>query len=110
MGDRILKEFSDLVGSLIRGMDYFARFGGEEFLIMLPEISKDNAFLVAERIRKALEKHEILISEGQTIKLTASFGVAEYPADALNYEGLIKKADTRLYQAKAEGRNRVVFK
>ncbi|BAU23791.1 hypothetical protein THC_1426 [Caldimicrobium thiodismutans] len=110
VGDRILKEFSDLVGSLIRGMDYFARFGGEEFLIMLPEISKDSAVLVAERIRKALEKHEILISEGQTIKLTASFGVAEYPADALNYEGLIKKADTRLYQAKAEGRNRVVFK
>lgn len=109
IGDRVLREFTEIAASLIRGTDYLSRFGGEEFLVLLPETAKDGAKVIAERIRKALEDHEIFISDAQSLRLTASFGVAEYPADALGFEGLIKKADIRLYKAKTEGRNRVVF-
>ncbi len=108
VGDRVLKEFANLVLLHIRKMDYFARWGGEEFLILFPETGKSSAIQVAERIRKALNDYEIPISERESIKITASFGVAEFPTDALSYDILIKKADERLYKAKSLGRNLVI--
>ncbi|MFN4132206.1 MAG: diguanylate cyclase [Caldimicrobium sp.] len=107
-GDEVLRQISLLISLSVREMDYFGRWGGEEFLILLPKTSKEEAFLVAERLRSKIESHEIYTSEGFKIKVTGSFGVAEYPRDALSIEGLIKKADERLYQAKLFGRNRVV--
>ncbi len=107
-GDKVLKEFSQVVLSCIRSMDYFARWGGEEFIVLLPETNKNLSSQVAERIKKALENYEIPISEGIFIKITASFGVAEFPKDALSFDGLLKKADERLYKAKTLGRNLVV--
>lgn len=109
IGDRVLIEFTNLVLLNLRKMDYFGRWGGEEFLILLPETGKALAVQVAERIRKTLENHEILISERGSIKITASMGVSEFPTDALSYEVLIKKADERLYKAKSLGRNLVIF-
>jgi len=107
-GDRVLKAFAELVSGQIRGMDLFARWGGEEFIIFLPEIPKEIAARVAERIRGTLEKYEISLSEEIALKITASFGVASFPEDALSFEGVIKKADERLYRAKETGRNRVI--
>jgi len=85
-----------------------ARWGGEEFLLLLPETPKEEAIKVAERIKKTLENYEMAFLEGPTLKITASFGVASFPEDALSFEGVIKKADERLYQAKEGGRNRVI--
>ncbi|MGC9109632.1 MAG: diguanylate cyclase [Caldimicrobium sp.] len=107
-GDKVLKEVSKLVLFGIRGQDYFGRWGGEEFLILLPETSKNFAIQVAERIRETLEKYEIPISEEISVKITASFGVAEFPSDAPSWEGLLRKVDERLYKAKALGRNMVI--
>lgn len=108
VGDEVLKQISLLISMSIREMDYFGRWGGEEFLILLPKTSKEEALLVAERIRSRVESYEIFTAEGFKIRVTASFGLAEYPRDALSIEGLLKKADERLYQAKLLGRNRVV--
>lgn len=107
-GDLVLREFVSLVQLNIRGMDIFGRWGGEEFLLILPETEKNSATIVAERIRERLENHEFYISEKEKLKVTASFGVAEFLTDALSYEFLLKIADERLYLAKALGRNRVV--
>lgn len=107
-GDKVLMEFSRVVSSYIRSMDYFGRWGGEEFIILLPETDKTSSIQVAERIRKALENYRIFVSENEFIKITASFGVAEFPKDSLSYEGLLKIADERLYKAKSLGRNLVI--
>lgn len=107
-GDLVLKEFVSMVQLNIREMDIFGRWGGEEFLLILPGTEKNSATIVAERIRERLEDHEFYITDRDKVKVTASFGVAEFLTDAFSYEFLLKIADERLYLAKALGRNRVV--
>lgn len=89
-------------------MDYLARWGGEEFLIYLPKTSKEEAVQIAERLRMQLGAYDYVTPDKIKIKITASFGVAEFPRDALTLEGLLMKADERLYRAKALGRNCVI--
>ncbi len=108
IGDLVLRKFCEIVLLNIRNLDILGRWGGEEFLLLLPETFKEKAVIVAERIREVLEKTEIFVSEGLSLKITVSIGVAEYPQDGLFSEEIIKKADLRLYKAKELGRNRVV--
>jgi diguanylate cyclase (GGDEF)-like protein len=101
-GDQVLISFTCLISSAIRKSDIFARWGGEEFAILLPETSLEKASQIASKLR--------LITEASVIpqigRITASFGVAEYHMDD-NEETLIKRADMALYKAKENGRNRV---
>jgi len=90
----------------IREIDLLGRFGGEEFIIILPDTSKEAAVFVAERIRQQIEKQQIKAYD-EALKVTISIGIATFPVDARGYEELIDKSDWALYRAKKIGRNRV---
>ncbi len=109
-GDRALQKAAGIIKAGVRDMDIVARFGGEEFCIILPGATKGEAAIVAERIRQGIEK-ESFHNEGNlpTGRLTASFGVASFPQDGHAYATLIHSADMALYKAKAEGRNRIIL-
>lgn len=105
-GDEALKRFSKVVASALRTQDVCARWGGEEFLVILPETGISNAEIVAGRIRAAVQNEEFSY-EKQKFSITVSAGVREfYPLDNLDY--CIKEVDERLLQAKREGGNRIV--
>ena len=113
-GDKILveisKKFLNTVSgysiiSKLRKSDIIARYGGEEFVIVLPEISKENGLIVAERLRKVIANHKFT-NQHEKLKITMSFGIAEFHKDAKNDIELIKNADTAMYMAKEKGRNR----
>jgi diguanylate cyclase (GGDEF)-like protein len=114
-GDEVLKQIARIliesVGGIriisrLRKSDIVARYGGEEFVIILPETSKKEAVKAAERIRKSLEVYPFKYSN-EDIKITMSFGVAEYLEDAKDDADLILKADQAMYKAKNNGRNKV---
>ncbi|MDZ7661679.1 GGDEF domain-containing protein [Thiohalophilus sp.] len=104
-GDMVLNRIVDVVKETIRPLDMFGRFGGEEFLILLPDVPQDMAVKVAERIRKALEALQISY-EDQTLVVTVSLGVAQWDGHS-SLDELINRADNALYEAKALGRNLV---
>jgi diguanylate cyclase (GGDEF)-like protein len=90
-------------------MDLLVRHGGEEFLALLPDVTKEEAAKIAERVRAAVEEEKIVLPGGGLVPVTASFGCAarSHSARGDQFEDLIKKADMALYAAKAAGRNRV---
>jgi diguanylate cyclase (GGDEF)-like protein len=101
-GDRVLTQLALAVGEAIRTTDLFARWGGEEFAVLLPGCDLNDGRLLAEKLRMLLEKQ----SFADVGQVTCSFGVAEHmPGD--DVDGLMRKADRCLYHAKASGRNRV---
>ncbi|SHJ07322.1 diguanylate cyclase [Malonomonas rubra DSM 5091] len=108
-GDYVLKEFAALCGSLIREYDLLARYGGEEFVFVLPETDPDDAMIVAEKIRSAIEEHTFTYGEDE-YHVTSSFGVASFIHGGklrMKKSDLIEQADKALYSAKKKGRNRV---
>ncbi|MDY6990601.1 MAG: diguanylate cyclase [Thermodesulfobacteriota bacterium] len=108
-GDFVLKK---IVDGMIRGTreyDIVGRYGGEEFLIIMPEIEKSAAVHVAERMRRSIETQQIELSDGERVTVTVSFGIAGFDEDGSSPEDLLIKADERLYKAKWQGKNRVVF-
>ncbi len=109
VGDRILRLFSEILLQNVRGQDRVARFGGEEFAMMLPGASLEEAICAADRVRKVLESKQWTIGPtGEPVgTITVSVGVAKLRATETGAE-LIQRADDRLYDAKARGRNRVV--
>ena len=113
-GDHILKESAHLVRTLIRKQDILCRFGGEEFIIILPSTSEKVAIELAERIRTSIESHIFQITQstpqGSTVvqhKQTLSLGVAGINPQIKNAQKLLEVADNRLYQSKQTGRNKV---
>jgi diguanylate cyclase (GGDEF)-like protein len=104
-GDRVLREVSDILRELVREADLAARWGGEEFALVLPNTDADGAAVLVERIRSTLE-HRTISIDGHGITVTASFGVAVYP-DEQSAVQLIAAADEALYAAKRGGQNRV---
>lgn len=107
-GDEALKSVAALLKREVRPSDQVARYGGEEFAVILPQTNTDEAVLVAERLRQMLIVQDIAIAANQTIRVTASLGVATFPDDAQNDESLLGSADQALYAAKHGGRNRVM--
>ncbi|HEX2121644.1 MAG TPA: GGDEF domain-containing protein [Thermoanaerobaculia bacterium] len=106
-GDHILRATCALIGSsFVRPQDLFARMGGEEFVIALPETTLEGAVDVAERLRRALEEKSFDY-EGQEIRLTSSFGVCSATSAVEQPESVLARADELLYRSKREGRNRV---
>jgi diguanylate cyclase len=105
-GDNALKHLSKLIRQTIRPTDSVARFGGEEFLIMLPDSSPDESAVVIKRLQRALTKH-FFLHDDQNLLITFSAGVTGHEPDETQAE-VIARADKALYQAKAAGKNRVV--
>ena len=103
-GDQVLAAFAQVMQASIRQEDLAARFGGEEFILMLPGTTLEDATILAERLRESLEN---LTFPPLKTRVTASFGIAQYQPDD-TFETLVKRADEGLYAAKAAGRNRVM--
>ena len=105
-GDEILKHVTGLLDDSVRAQDMVSRWGGEEFLILLPDTLLSGARVLAEKLRRRIERDKF-VYEGQDIQVTMSFGVSECECEATP-EICIRAADTNLYEAKKRGRNRVV--
>jgi diguanylate cyclase (GGDEF)-like protein len=107
VGSRMLSELGGLIKNNIRSSDRAARYGGDEFVIILPQTGKQQAMTLADKLLELLRAREFFADDGQLIRLTASFGVATFPQDAASKVELIRAADIAMYQAKQTGRNRV---
>ncbi len=110
VGDDVLRDIAGLLLAGVRGDDFVGRFGGEEFLVVLPDTDDPGAAAFAERIRERIDTHAFSAhdADGQPLHMTASIGVATFPAPVIeSVEDLFARADAALYRAKADGRNRV---
>jgi two-component system cell cycle response regulator len=108
-GDEVLKEFSGRIRSTVRGADLACRYGGEEFVVVMPDTTAEIAATVAERLRMMIEARPFQLRSGETpLMLTASMGIATLGPGIDTPEQLLKQADRALYEAKNSGRNRVV--
>lgn len=105
-GDIVLSEFAKLIKSTHRNNDISCRFGGEEFVIVLPDTNKENSMVMAEKLRKNIEENSIFLNN-IAVNITASFGVAT-SCDKIEIDALIKDSDKALYIAKYAGRNMVI--
>lgn len=107
-GDDVLREFSRRLKRAVRGIDLACRFGGEEFVVAMPDTDADLAFLAGERLRERIAGEAFVLADGTALTATASIGVCSLSAGGETPEALLRRADAALYQAKREGRNRVV--
>jgi diguanylate cyclase len=108
VGDEVLREVSRRLKAGVRVSDQLGRYGGEEFLAILPETDTKGGQILAERLRQAVEC-EPIEAKGHSLNVTISLGLAELHGSCLSYEQLIHEADQALYQAKAQGRNQVIL-
>ncbi len=107
IGDEVLKALCNTCLGMIRNIDIFARMGGEEFAIVLPETSKAQARTIAERIREKLSETSVSLPQGDAVFFTVSIGISGTASKEATLDGLLKSADVALYKAKRYGRNRV---
>lgn len=107
VGDMVIREFAGIISSILQGEDMAARWGGEEFIVLMPGTGLDRAVLMAELVRRSTEIVEFGGAIGKSLRLTASVGVVSSRAGDESLHILIKHADNALYAAKAAGRNMV---
>jgi two-component system cell cycle response regulator len=108
MGDKTILEVVNVFKKTLRDTDILARYGGDEFTVLLPDTALEKACNIAEEIRKEVEKLDFLSNmTGPVTRLSTSQGIASFPETADTLKDLKKKADDALYQAKERGRNRV---
>src|SRR6202790_1043611 len=106
-GSRLLAEIGNALKNKCRLIDFAFRYGGDEFVLLLPQTSKESALNVARRLHKMIRESKWLESEGLNIKVTTSLGVASYPADSRSKEGLLHLADEAMYLVKNTSRDSV---
>jgi diguanylate cyclase (GGDEF)-like protein len=107
VGSKLLAEVGQIVKNACRRIDFAFRYGGDEFVIVLPQASKENAFVVARRLHKLIGETRWLTNEGLDVHFTASIGVACYPADAKSKVELLHLADEAMYAIKNSTRDGV---
>lgn len=108
-GDAVLRQFANRIRAAVRGADLACRFGGEEFVVVMPDTDAAAATSIAERLRIAVETEPFMLhGQGREIHVTASIGIATIGSSVQTPEQLLKQADQALYEAKHSGRNRVV--
>jgi diguanylate cyclase (GGDEF)-like protein len=105
-GDEVLKAVADTLQASVREIDLAGRWGGEEFALLLPGTNLEGGYELAERVRRKLVRRKFVASDGERIRVTASFGVAAFP-QAGTQEQLVAASDGALYDAKRSGKNRV---
>lgn len=109
MGDKVLEFFCNIVSQQIRPYDVFGRYGGEEFLLIMPQTNPEDCLLIAERIRMAVAKTNWTLELGVAFTVTVSIGAVSVDASDNNADDLFRRADEALYTAKQQGRNKVVL-
>lgn len=107
-GDEVLREFASRIRSTVRGADLACRYGGEEFVVVMPDTPVELAAAVAERLRSIVEDRPFILRSGRELHITASLGIASNSPSVETPEQLMRQADMALYEAKNAGRNRVV--
>lgn len=108
-GDRVLQQFADLLRNTARDIDRIGRYGGEEFMVILPQTELHPGAIFVERVRREVSRHPFNIGRDEPLPMTVSAGVATYPHPLVDSpEMIIRLADEALYAAKAAGRDRVV--
>lgn len=105
-GDAVIQQTAELVRQCMRDADIAGRYGGEEFVVLLPDTDSDGALTFAERFRQTVEAHEV-VYENHRIHFTVSLGIADLSQPTSGYAQLIERADSALYSSKAGGRNQV---
>ncbi|MFP4115390.1 MAG: GGDEF domain-containing protein [Spirochaetota bacterium] len=108
-GDAVLRQAAGLMAEGLRSGDTVSRYGGEEFTVTLNGCGAARALDIAERLRATVEEHRFSLGDGRSVRVTASLGVASYPATTRCTGDLVHDADVALYEAKRTGRNRVVL-
>ena len=108
VGSNTLRQLSRLLEACVRQVDTVARYGGDEFTILLVDTGERVGRNIAERIRQSVERHGFEAGPGRTLRLSCSLGVATYPAHGRTREALLDASDKAMYRAKSQGRNRVV--
>lgn len=106
-GSRVLREVAQLITGKLRKSDRIFRYGGDEFVVTLPETGDEGALCVAERLRRLVRSHRFLATSGPAVRLTASFGVATSPQDGVVQNDLIRAADQAMYLIKTKTRDGV---
>lgn len=109
LGSKALREVAQTVAKVLGEDDRLVRYGGDEFIVILPRQNKQEALLKVARMKHAIDETAFLQKEGIHAHLTASFGLASFPDDAADKRELLAKADHCLFQSKAEGKNRITF-
>jgi diguanylate cyclase (GGDEF)-like protein len=107
MGSKLLSEIGQMIKSHCRLIDFAFRYGGDEFVLLLPQTSKENAFIVARRLHKMIRETTWLKDPGLNVRITGSIGVAAYPTDSANKAGLLHLADEAMYLVKNTTRDSV---
>lgn len=105
-GDKALQRFTTLCCNALRNVDIFGRWGGEEFVALLPETDADNACIIGERLRKLIQDNVLMYGDNR-IPMTVSIGIAQYRPDETGIETPLGRADSAVYDAKKAGRNRI---
>ena len=108
-GSKLLWHVGNLIKGHLRLIDYAFRYGGDEFVVLLPQTSKHNALMVVRRLRELLNSKVFLDDEGLGVKITASFGVAAFPVDARTRKDLLHLADEAMYLVKNTTRNNIAL-
>jgi diguanylate cyclase (GGDEF)-like protein len=108
VGSELLRQVAEIMACHVREYDTVARYGGDEFLVIMPEAGTREAYRVAERLRKTIEDTGFLVKEGLRISLTASIGLATYPVHATDRESMLEMADKAMYRAK-QGKKNLVY-
>jgi len=106
-GDTILATVAERVLNNARKVDLTARYGGDEFFILLPDTTPEEALALSDRLHQAVANEPIALPDGKVLRLTVSIGIATYPTHAASIDELIKRADEALYWIKSHGRNRI---
>ncbi|MCL4513158.1 MAG: GGDEF domain-containing protein, partial [Candidatus Eremiobacteraeota bacterium] len=107
-GDALLRQLGAVIKTVTRASDIVCRYGGDEFMIILPETNRIGAVLVAERVRQTVEEYEFVLGS-KIVHITISGGVASFPEDIETKKDLIDKTDQALYKSKQSGRNKISF-
>jgi len=108
VGSETLRLIGERAKGVIRDKDIAVRYGGDEYIIILPDTDKPTAAIIAERIRRVIEEKPFPAQEGKSFNVTVTLGVATFPEDALSRDDLIGRADKAMYEGKMTGRNKVV--
>jgi diguanylate cyclase len=107
-GDAVLCQTAELLTAAVRAGDFVFRYGGEEFLVLLSDVTPQVASAIAEKLRTSIEGHAFALPSGKSVRTSASFGIALHDGHP-DYQNIISRADVALYAAKESGRNRCVF-
>jgi len=107
MGSKTLKEVAQVIGSQLTESDFLVRYGGDEYVVVLPDQDKAKALETVQNIHAALNKAVFLEEDGHHVKVSASFGIANYPEDAQDLKGLLLSADLSMYMSKDKGKNSI---